>query len=165
MQKWDGHRPSVTREFLEDFRTYLEQKITDQGINGNNNNKNYNYNNNINNNFAHHYEWIEKLLQTPIEDYRKLVLWKILCPYLVNIQKLPLNDSFQILKHWLNKCNSIRRLDFNPHQKIKDNLNHVGNFYPLGIRKLKTDEKYSKLYQLLKDKIALNTSKNYEVKN
>ena len=165
LNKWNGIRPLITKEFLEDFRTYLEQKITDLDNNSNNNYKNYNYNNNINNNYAHHYQWIEKLLQTPIEDYRKLVLWKILCPYLVNTQKLPLIDSFQILKHWLNKCNSIRKLDFNPNQKIKDNLNHVGIFYPLGIQKLKTDEKYSKLYQFLKEKIELNTSKNREVKN
>lgn len=33
-----------------------------------------------------HYKWIEKLLETPIEDGRKYALWKILCPYLVNIK-------------------------------------------------------------------------------
>lgn len=26
------------------------------------------------------YKWIEKLLETPIEDGRKYALWKILCP-------------------------------------------------------------------------------------
>lgn len=30
--------------------------------------------------------WIEKLLQTPIEDHRKFCLWRILIPYLVNIK-------------------------------------------------------------------------------
>ena len=34
-----------------------------------------------------HYKWIEKLLETPIEDGRKYTLWKILCPYLVNVKK------------------------------------------------------------------------------
>lgn len=34
------------------------------------------------------YEWMEKLLQTPIEDGRRYVLWKILCPYLVDVKKL-----------------------------------------------------------------------------
>jgi hypothetical protein len=28
-------------------------------------------------------EWIEKLLQTPLEDFRKYCLWRILCQYLV----------------------------------------------------------------------------------
>ena len=160
LQSWNGVRVPISREFIEDFRTYLEQKITNLD---NNNKNNHNYNNNSNNNYIH--EWIEKLLQTPIEDYRKIVLWKILCPYLVNIRNLSPNDSFQILKEWLNKCNSLRKIDFNPNQKIKDSLKHVRSFYPLGIKKLKTDEEYNKLYQILKEKIELNTSKNREVGN
>ena len=56
--------------------------------NSDNNKNNHNYNNNSNNNYTLNYKWIEKLLQTPIEDYRKIVLWKILCPYLVNIHKV-----------------------------------------------------------------------------
>jgi hypothetical protein len=151
IQKWNGHRPPIPRELLEDFRTCLEQKITDQE----NNNYNYNYNNNnnnynSNNNHTQYYKWVEQLLQTPIEDYRKLVLWKILCPYLINIRKLSYDESIQILREWLDKCNSIKRLDFSPNQKIKDNLKHVGNFLPVGIQKLKTDNEYRKLYQLLK---------------
>lgn len=164
LQKWNGRRRSVTREFLEEYRTYLEQKVTDQE----NNTYNYNYNNtNIKQNkysSSSRFEWIEKLLETPIKDYRKWVLWQILCPYLVNIKKLSDDDLFQILKDWLNKCNSIRRLDFNPNQKIRDSLKHVRDFYPIGIYKLKTDEEYSKLYQILKEKIELNISKNNEVK-
>ncbi len=31
--------------------------------------------------------WIERLLQTPIEDNRKTCLWRILCPYIINIKK------------------------------------------------------------------------------
>ena len=30
LQKWNGVRAPITREFIEDFRTYLEQKVTDQ---------------------------------------------------------------------------------------------------------------------------------------
>jgi hypothetical protein len=44
------------------------------------------------------------------------------------------------LKEWLDKCNSLRKLDFNANQKIKDDLKHVGNFNPIGIQKLKTDK-------------------------
>ncbi|MGZ5550643.1 MAG: hypothetical protein ACXW07_07765 [Nitrososphaeraceae archaeon] len=43
------------------------------------------------------YEWIEKLLETPIEDGRKYALWRILCPYLVNIKKMSPEESFLIL--------------------------------------------------------------------
>ena len=68
-----------------------------------------------------HYKWIEKLLQTPIEDRRKYTLWKILCPYLVNVKKLEYANSYKILKTWLEQCNNLRNLDFNPDTQI--NLN------------------------------------------
>ena len=171
IQKGNNYRPNLSLELLLDFKRYLRKKDIQNRLlllmNSNRRNTNNNNNNNNSNNYylINYYEWIEKLLQTPIEEYRKLVLWKILCPYLVNIKKFSPNDSFQILKEWLNKCNSLRKLDFNPNQKIKDNFKRVGNFYPLGIQKLKTDKEYSKLYQLLKEKIELNTSKNHEVKN
>jgi hypothetical protein len=32
--------------------------------------------------------WIEKLLQTPIDDYRKFTVWRIMIPYLINIRRL-----------------------------------------------------------------------------
>ncbi|MGN6633701.1 MAG: hypothetical protein ACTHKP_15915 [Nitrososphaeraceae archaeon] len=32
--------------------------------------------------------WIEKLLQTPIYDYRKFIIRRILVPYLINIKSL-----------------------------------------------------------------------------
>ena len=75
MQKWNGVRAPITREFIEDFRTYLEQKITDQENNNynykkNNNNQNQYYNNN------NRIEWIEsKVLSNPFSDYRKLDCW------------------------------------------------------------------------------------------
>ena len=31
--------------------------------------------------------WIKKLLQTPIDDYRKFAVWCILPPYLINFRK------------------------------------------------------------------------------
>jgi hypothetical protein len=49
---------------------------------------------------------------------RKYALWRMLCPYLVNIKKLEYEVSFEILKTWLEKCNKLRGLDFNPHREI-----------------------------------------------
>ena len=44
---------------------------------------------NNNNNYIPYYYWIyEKLLETPIHEFRKMSLMEILCPYLVNIKKL-----------------------------------------------------------------------------
>ena len=39
--------------------------------------------------------WIEKLLQTPLDDYRKFVVWRILAPYLINIRKYSVEEVFQ----------------------------------------------------------------------
>ena len=57
------------------------------------------------------------------------------------------------MRDWLQKCDleSGRKLDFNPHQKIKDELKYVKNYFPLGVQKLKTDPTYSELYQILKN--------------
>ena len=51
-------------------------------------------------------KWIEKLLQTPIDDYRKNAVALILAPYLVNIKKLSYDDAFSIITEWL--INAIR---------------------------------------------------------
>ena len=40
---------------------------------------------------------------------------------------------------------SIKNLDFNPNQKIRYELNHVENYYPLGVQKLKTDRECTDL--------------------
>ena len=112
LQKWNGVRPFVTREFIEDFRTYLEQRVTDQEQeqeNNNNTNQHKKYSN-INNQSI---GWIEKLLKTPLEDFRKNSVNLILAPYLVNIKKLSYQESFDILIEWLKRCDSIRKLDFN----------------------------------------------------
>ena len=106
-----------------------------------------------------HYEWIEKLLETPIEDGRKYTLWKILCPYLVNVKKLEYEKSFKILKTWLEKCNNLRELDFHPDREIKTKLKNVKHYHPISIKTLKDNNK--NLYLLLKQKIKLyNTITN-----
>ena len=38
--------------------------------------------------------WIEKLLQTPIDDHRKFAVWRILAPYLINIRKCSVDEAF-----------------------------------------------------------------------
>ena len=121
VQKWNGYRPPISEEILEDFRTHLIQKkidknrhrqkmksirYTNNNTNYNNNNNNTNYNNNI-------IFWIEQLLKTSIADFRKNALNLILAPYLIIIKKLSYQESFDILIEWLKRCNSIRKLDFN----------------------------------------------------
>ncbi|HET7643454.1 MAG TPA: hypothetical protein VFK40_08095 [Nitrososphaeraceae archaeon] len=107
IQEWNRVRAPITPEFVEEFRTYLEQKITDQENSNTNQHQKYS---NIKNQSI---EWIDKLLKTPITDFRKSCLSLILAPYVVNI-KLSYQESFDILIGWLHICDSIRKLDFNP---------------------------------------------------
>jgi hypothetical protein len=47
--------------------------------------------------------WIEKLLQTPIDDYRKTAISLILARYLINIKKLSYDNALNIINSWLSK--------------------------------------------------------------
>jgi hypothetical protein len=63
--------------------------------------------------------WIELLLKTPIENYRKNAISLILAPYMISIKNLSYDDAFNIIKDWLNKYDSIKRLDSNFNYRIK----------------------------------------------
>ena len=92
--------------------------------------------------------WIEGLLQTPLSDYRKYCIWRILTPYLLNIRKLPMQEVTNTIRNWLNRCNQLRRLDFNYKQKIKDGIEGAKRGYlPISLSKLK--EENSGLYTVL----------------
>ena len=78
LQEWNRVRVPITREFIENFRTYLEQKVMDKEQEQENNNTNQHRKySNINN---QRFEWIEKLLKTPISDFRKNASNLILAP-------------------------------------------------------------------------------------
>ena len=57
-------------------------------------------------------------------------------------------ETFDAIKSWLDKCNSVYRLDFNPKQKIDTALDRVGNYRPVSCDKLK--EENNLLYVRLK---------------
>lgn len=169
VQKWNGVRPSVTREFLEDFRTYLEQKITDQeNFKDNNNYNNYKYKNNNNSNHHHysnnnnnnnHIEWIEKILLHPIEDCRKIIVDLILSPYLINIKKMSYDESYRIVREWLDKCNNDSRKLDNYQNFVNYRIHHAlitaakKGIGQMSLYKIKTDSRYSNnLYYLISQK-------------
>jgi hypothetical protein len=96
-----------------------------------------------------HY-WIEKLLQTPIPDYRRKCIWRILAPYLINVRKLSPEQSFAIISDWLDKCSQVCRLYFNPKLKINQDLRSSikTGFYPPCLSKLyATDKELVELLQ------------------
>jgi hypothetical protein len=57
-------------------------------------------------------DWIERLIQTPIDDYRKCARDLILIPYLV-IRRGMTDETkiIDIVMQWADKCAELRRLD------------------------------------------------------
>jgi hypothetical protein len=43
------------------------------------------------------YDWIEKILQTPMDDHRKFIVWMVLPQYLVNIKKMSYEQAEVII--------------------------------------------------------------------
>ena len=57
-----------------------------------------------NNNKGSKINWIESLLKTPLDDYRKTIVNLVLAPYLVNIRQIEYQTAFAIIKEWLEQC-------------------------------------------------------------
>ena len=154
VQKWNGYRPLISEELLEDFRTYLIQKRIDDYKYQQKQKQNYNYRN-LNNNHLCYYEWIEHLIQTPIENWRKLVIDLVLAPYLINVRKLSYQESYKIIRNWFDKCynpnkDNYRNFEYRIKYVLKNAINKQTR--PMSQHKIKTDSNYSKLYILLKQK-------------
>ena len=101
-------------------------------------------------------DWIERLLQTPLPEHRKYCIWIILAPYLINVKHLPYDSSYDKIYQWLERCNELRMLDFDPETKINDSLNRAANtgYLPISFdnrskepRTLKTDNR--ELYDII----------------
>ena len=115
IEEWNKKRPSINY-LLHDFRRYLiTQKIKELNKKRETEERLGCQSNKSNNTIF----WIEKLLNTPISDFRKNATSLIVAPYLVNIKKLSYQQSFDILTDWLQKCNSFKKLDFNPNYLVK----------------------------------------------
>jgi hypothetical protein len=102
-------------------------------------------------------DWIERLLRTPLPEHRKYCIWRILAPYFINIEHLSFDDSYDKIYKWLDRCNELKALDFNPETKINGSLNRAINtgYLPISLdnpskepRTLKTDNR--ELYGIIK---------------
>jgi ABC-type siderophore export system fused ATPase/permease subunit len=110
-------------------------------------------NNDKNSIIGDNYEWIDtKILPNPFEDYRKIIINLILAPYLIVIKKFSFEYSFEIINEWLEKCNLLRKLDFNTRSLINTTLStaYKKQIPPMRIITLKTN--YQDLYFLLEQK-------------
>jgi hypothetical protein len=97
IQRWDGQRPAINY-LLHDFRRwFINEKIMQRLTNGRRARTCTTNSTTI--------WWTEKLLQIPISDYRKLIVWCSLAPYLINIRKYS-DDAYNTIKNWFDVCTS-----------------------------------------------------------
>jgi hypothetical protein len=148
IQRWDRHRPKINL-LLGAFHAYLVDQRIKESQRQKELKEKYRVKNYSNFPSRTVIAWIELLLETPIEDYRKNALSLILGPYLINVKKLSYDNAFNIIKDWLNKCDSIKKLDSNFSYRIKYALeNSIKNGYlPMKFETLK--EKNRALYERL----------------
>jgi hypothetical protein len=104
LQKWNGQRPSIV-PLLGIFYSWLATNKAEQEVRFSSFSSYKLDRTSIN--------WIESLLKTPLDDYRKTIANLVLAPYLVNIRQLQYDAAFMIIKSWLEQCTSLRKLDFN----------------------------------------------------
>lgn len=146
-QQWDRYRPPINL-LLGSFHAYLvEQKIKEMKLKKR-----------IEKRFgnaaqqSNSIRWIETLLQTPIEDYRKNAISLILAPYLINIRKISYEDAFSIIKDWLTKCSELEHLEPNFDYRIKNSLYTAMSKQTLPMRLDTLEERNRELHRLLTDK-------------
>ena len=148
IQVWNGYRLPINY-LLRDFRRYLIDQRMGEVKAQHKRQQNYQCFRFTTNSI----QWIEQLLLIPIPDYRKLAIWRIIAPYLLNVCRLSLDEADSIMSEWLDKCSQLRRLNFNPSYRIKSVLNSSKGFLPVSCEKLKTENEG--LYNLLQDKGVL----------
>jgi hypothetical protein len=101
------------------------------------------------------YRYIEdKLLKTPLEDDRKLVVGIILSRYLINVKRLEKEKAYEIIWQWLDMCAKLRPLEpsksyFDRYVVKQELKNAQENGIPaMTERTLRTD--YPEIYEELK---------------
>jgi hypothetical protein len=140
IQEWDGHRPTIML-LIGSFHAYLvNQKLKQNQRDRQQQRRQYGTTSGIAPETAM-ISWIEKLLTMSIPDYRKYCIWRILAPYLINIRKLEDEQASHIIREWLDKCNSVKRVSFDEISRIRYDIQSVRKrgFYPIAWNHLKTE--------------------------
>jgi Primase X len=140
IQRWDGFRPKGSPLYYHLYIYLADRKLKE--FNNMQRNQRENYQGNT-------IAWIEKLLQTPTDDYRKNAVNLILAPYLINVRKVSYDVALNIINSWLGKCGKLRPLDQDFNYMVRYALKYCAKN---GNRPLKLDTlklKNKQLYQVL----------------
>ncbi len=127
------------QEFLNDFHAYLVQEIINERAENSVRRQKlalglFKDINSI--------SWIGKLLQTPIEDRRKDVIFWVLAPYLITVRGLGYDQAYSIIESWLDKCAQVRGLepskaDFRYRIRYCLDVAESKERWPIGLEKFK----------------------------
>jgi hypothetical protein len=84
------------------------------------------------------YWYIEIMLRTPLDDFRKQGVNLLLAPYLINIKRKPYEIAKSIILQWLSVCNKVRYLDFDAVDRTCQGLDYAKSreYKPLDFDKL-----------------------------
>src|SRR5215212_2201941 len=98
-----------TTKFLNDFYAYLvQQQINNEIAKSDKRLVASRIRDTIGNNSIW---WIEKLLQTGVDDGRKDLLFWVLAPYLITVRRLDYDKAYSVLEGWLEGCDDVRQLE------------------------------------------------------
>jgi hypothetical protein len=160
IQKWNGCYKAPINYMLQDFRRYLidqwmkeQQQLVKIHVrlkyrSGKSNLRNYFVTNNNIDSSNGVISWIEMLLRTPLCDYRKYSIWRILAPYLINVRRLSYD---YVIKNWCDNCNKLQRLNFNVRARINAVLKSVGGYRPISLDNLRTEN--GEIYDIVVNRI------------
>jgi hypothetical protein len=144
IQHWNGFRPKANPLYYHFYIYLADRKLKE--FNNMQKNKSETHHTFRGNTVA----WIEKLVETPIDDYRKNAVSLILAPYLINIKRVSYDEALNIINSWLIECEKLRQLDQNFDYTVRYALKYSAKN---GNRPLKLDTLKMKnlmLYDLLK---------------
>ncbi len=132
--EWDGTRPTINnlpfKRYLNKLELLFQQR---QKRNFSNTNK---------------IPYIEKLVQTKTTDGKKRICALILCPYLVNVKKLALQECENILTEYFDSMIPKGTISY----QLK--ISYKNGILPYSLKNMKQND--SELYQILQDSGVLN---------
>ena len=138
IHEWDGYRPKIML-LVGSFHAYLVNQKLKQSQRGRKQQQRQRQTTTTITSGT--ISWIEKLLTLSISDNRKYCIWRILAPYLINVRKLQDEQASYIIREWLEKCNSIKRLSFDKRSRIRYDIRSARKrgFYPISLNMLKLE--------------------------
>jgi hypothetical protein len=151
LQEWDGYRPDY-RLLLGAFHVHLvskKQRQQEAALKMWSGGRKEEGEDNGNN---HTVAWVEQLLRTPIADFRKYVLDLILAPYLIVDRRLDEKTAYKIMVDWLDKCNQVERLTFNPSRRVVEKIRQAQRSQIRHMRCTTLQERNPRLYAELLNK-------------